>query len=143
MEKQYFNSAASVEAAFYAAFADCSVRNMDAVWGQHEVVCIHPGAAALIGRDAVMKSWARILVSAAMPDLQYEIVNQVENSKLAVHLVREIISPADGQPPVIVQATNVYAFDDDGWKLITHHGSPALVQQRKPREEPAIKHTLQ
>jgi hypothetical protein len=48
--------------AFYLAFESRDFAAMDHLWSQaHEVICVHPGWRALIGRTAVMKSWRSIL----------------------------------------------------------------------------------
>ncbi|MCP5182045.1 MAG: nuclear transport factor 2 family protein [Pseudomonadales bacterium] len=48
--------------AFYLAFEAKDTRAMNAVWAQeHAIVCLHPGATPLVGREAVMASWQAIL----------------------------------------------------------------------------------
>ncbi len=141
----HFSSPIEAETAFYNAFSNSSVTGMDQVWSGDDVVCIHPGSAALVGKEAVMKSWARILMAEAAPKISFEIIKQVYSGELAVHLVREIITVGAGSATVI--ATNIYQQGDQGWKMIEHHGSQAVVEHRGAREENKTaavkKHTLQ
>lgn len=48
--------------AFYLAFEAKDFAAMDHLWSHdHDVICIHPGWPALIGRKAVVESWRSIL----------------------------------------------------------------------------------
>jgi ketosteroid isomerase-like protein len=120
-----FCSADAAEEAFYAAFAACDVRAMADVWAQDAVVCVHPGAAPVIGRGAVLRSWSHILLDAELPHLQTERLAVLKTDDLAVHLVQESIGPGQGSSaaPVIVVATNIYRAYSDGWRLFEHHAS--------------------
>ena len=120
-----YASADAAEAAFYAAFADCDIQAMDAVWADAEVICIHPGSAVLIGREVVMQSWSHILTNAESPDLTVEILSRTVCNELAVHVVEEHIAPLAGspEPALVVLATNVYSLESDGWRLREHHAS--------------------
>ncbi|MGI9318548.1 MAG: YybH family protein [bacterium] len=130
-----------VENAFYAAFASCSVRDMDAVWAESEAICIHPGAAALSGKSAVMNSWARILTAGDSVEIEYEVIERVIAKELAVHIVREILTQNDGR--IEVMATNVYRCQDGDWKMVEHHGSQAVATIKSVPSKSNIKRTLQ
>ena len=44
--------------AFYAAFRAGDMDAMAALWAEdHAVVCLHPGAGPIHGREAVLESW--------------------------------------------------------------------------------------
>lgn len=120
-----FVSPQAVEAAFYAAFADCDLSAMSAVWADSGVVCIHPGSNALIGRDEVMHSWANILLNSDPPTLHVEVLSRTAQDGIAVHVVEERISPGGLSAPIVsvVLATNIYRLDANGWKLFEHHAS--------------------
>lgn len=124
-----FPTSNAAEAAFYAAFADCDYKAMDAVWASEGVICIHPGSPVLVGRDVVMRSWANILVHSEPPTLRIKLVSQTVSETLAVHVVEEHIT--SGEPKAattaVVQATNVYRCESDGWRLLEHHASIAHV----------------
>ena len=64
MKQSDFSTPQGAEEAFYAAFAECDYKAMEIVWAVEGVLCIHPGSSALIGRDAVMRSWANMLLNA-------------------------------------------------------------------------------
>jgi len=128
-----FSSPEAAEAAFYAAFANCNVQAMDMVWANAEVVCIHPGSMALLGREAVMRSWINILSQAEPPNLHIELVSRTESDGLAIHVVEEHITPQTGspEPTSVVLATNIYRLETSGWRLLEHHASTP-----RPRKTP-------
>ncbi len=54
------NEALFANEAFYLAFAEGDGQAMQALWScRNELVCIHPGWAALTEREAVLESWER------------------------------------------------------------------------------------
>ncbi|WP_455203033.1 nuclear transport factor 2 family protein [Kaarinaea lacus] len=120
-----FVSPQAAEAAFYAAFADCDLSAMSAVWADSSVVCIHPGSNVLIGRDEVMRSWANILLNSEPPTLHVEVLSRTEQDGIAVHVVEERISPGGLSASLVsvVLATNIYRLGANGWKLFEHHAS--------------------
>ena len=132
-----FITADYTEAAFYNAFANCDLDAMSIVWSNDEVVCIHPGSVALVGREAVMRSWTHILTNAQLPELQYKVLSRISRNDLAVHVVEEYIASAgDPVATTLVLATNVYYRSDDaGWLLLEHHASVTRVKHEQ--------HTLQ
>ena len=115
----------AAEAAFYAAFAHCDIKAMDAVWADAEVVCIHPGSSAIVGRELVLRSWSHILTNAEPPILDIEVLSRIVHDDLAVHVVEEQIRQGNSSPEstLIVLATNVYCLESDGWHLLEHHAS--------------------
>jgi len=126
-----FSSSEAAEAAFYAAFANCDLYAMDVVWADAEVICIHPGSSALIGRKVVMRSWSNILTNAEPPTLKVEVLSRILRDDLAVHVVEEHISPVTGspEPTSVVLVTNVYCLEADGWRLLEHHASMPRPKQ--------------
>jgi len=126
-----FSSSEEAEAAFYAAFANCDLRAMDVVWADAEVICIHPGSTALVGRNIVMQSWSNILTNAEPPNLNVEVLSRTVRNELAVHVVEEQITPLTGSPEStsVVLATNVYCLEADGWYLLEHHASVPRPRQ--------------
>jgi ketosteroid isomerase-like protein len=126
-----FSTSEIVEAAFYAAFANCDLKAMDAVWADAEVICIHPGSSALVGREVVMRSWTNILTNAEPPTLKVEVISRTVCNELAVHVVAEHITPETGspEPASVVLATNVYCLEKDGWRLLEHHASMPRLKQ--------------
>jgi ketosteroid isomerase-like protein len=121
------------EAAFYAAFATTDLRAMDRVWQDGEdAVCIHPGGALLLGKPAVMQSWAEILGGTAPPRIDYRLLNRIAAPGLEIHLVEESIragADPDARPNRVI-ATNVYAQGAAGWRMTVHHASLPLMARR-------------
>jgi len=108
--------------AFYGAFAASDYAAMDAIWASEApVACVHPGWPALRGREAVMKSWARILAHPSPPKIAFGDAAVQSLGDLAIVVCREIV---DGRPLV---ATNVFVREDGRWKIVHHH-SGALAQ---------------
>ena len=126
-----FSSPKAAEVAFYQAFADCDIQAMDVVWAHSDVSCIHPGSRAIVGREAVMRSWTNILSQAEPLNLQVELLKRTEGNGLAVHLVEERIRPMTGstENATVVLATNIYSLQADGWRLLQHHASKPNTRQ--------------
>ena len=124
------------EAAFYAAFAATDLDAMDRVWHEgDDTACIHPGGALLLGKPAVMQSWAEILGGTTPPRIDYRLLNRIRSPDLEIHLVEESIR-AGGDPnaqPNLVIVTNVYARGAVGWLMKVHHASlPIIVRRGTP-----------
>jgi hypothetical protein len=119
--KPTFKSPDEVEAVFYEAFMHCDKAVMAALWAEGDVVCVHPGSAAIVGHEAVVRSWAHILTDATRPDIHYTVSKRSDSSDLAVHLVTENITTAG--EAALVFCTNVYQKFDSGWLMIEHHAT--------------------
>lgn len=105
--------------ALYDAF---NARNAEAVahlWADGvPVACIHPGWAAVRGRENVLATWTAIL---ANPDQPRIIVGAAEAhvaGDSAWVLCRELVS---GSP---LAATNLFTRQDGRWRVVHHHSSP-------------------
>jgi ketosteroid isomerase-like protein len=129
-----FSTPEAAEEAFYMAFADCDIQAMAKVWAMSEVICIHPGSTALVGYDAVMRSWTNILTNAEPPNMRIEVLSRYVSIDLAVHLVEEHIKPGEGTPgtTLVVLATNIYRREQDEWRILEHHASLPRSSQRQP-----------
>lgn len=135
----------AAEAAFYDAFADCDVKAMDAVWADGNVICIHPGSSALVGRDAVMRSWENMLLYAEPPNIRVEVLSRTASDGLAVHVVEEHITSGygDSASSSMVLATNIYRYEDNRWQLLEHHASVPKFPRSTSETATHSKHTLQ
>jgi ketosteroid isomerase-like protein len=116
------------EAVYYEAFMHCDKDVMAALWADGDVVCIHPGSGAIVGHEAVARSWAHIFTNAKLPEIKFTVAKRTVSGDLAVHLGAEEIS-TDGEASAVVLATNVYQKFEGGWLMIEHHGS--VVQQAR------------
>ena len=139
---QSFATPEATEDMFYRAFRGCDLAAMSRVWADKGVVCVHPGSDVLIGRDAVMQSWAKILTNAAVPTITVNVLSKTVQDGMAVHLVEEYISPGGSRKSAasVVIATNIYQRGDYGWRIIEHHGTAPFTRKIKKDEIP---HTLQ
>ena len=132
---QGFAGPDAVEAAFYGAFATTDLEAMARVWSAEGAVCVHPGGTLLLGKDAVMQSWAEILSGAARPRIEHRVISRITGANLEIHLVEERIQPG-GDPaatPSRVIATNVYTAGPEGWRLRIHHASLPLMPARSAK----------
>lgn len=105
---------------FYSAFGRGDYAGMDAVWARHAaVVCLHPGWAAIDGREAVMESWRHVL-----GDPDFRIMCHDERVHLygdiAIVLCEEELSGG------LLAATNVFIREDGEWRMI-HHQASAII----------------
>jgi len=119
------------EIVYYEAFSHCDAKVMAALWADGDVICIHPGSGAIVGHDAVARSWAHIFSNAGPPQITFSVIKQSVSDDLAVSLVREELSMGDSGN-VLVLATNVYQKFEHGWLMVEHHASlvqPSTQQQ--------------
>ena len=112
---------------FYRAFAARDLAAMDALWAQvTPVACIHPGWDALVGREAVMESWAAILGGPGAPQIRCEAPRAFVKGQSAFVICREVLE----QGRLI--ATNVFAREQDGWRMVHHQAGPSGQAQPAP-----------
>ncbi|MEW8006694.1 MAG: nuclear transport factor 2 family protein [Candidatus Thiodiazotropha endolucinida] len=122
------------EIIYYEAFMRCDQQLMAALWADGDVVCIHPGAGAIVGHEKIVHSWSNIFSGAQRPDIRYKVVKTAPSGDLAVHLVTEEISTGD-EAYALILATNVYQKFEGGWLMVQHHASMVQVGRSQ--------HTLQ
>ncbi|MEE4298139.1 MAG: nuclear transport factor 2 family protein [Pseudomonadales bacterium] len=105
--------------AFYVAFAAGDADAMDRLWARtHAVSCIHPGWPALLGRDAVMDSWRRILANPDAPAVRMHNARAVLVERLANVICYESI----GSQTLV--ATNIFLLEDGEARLVHHQAGP-------------------
>lgn len=133
MKKTNFPTPQDAEAAFYEALERADLEAMMEVWSEdEEVSCIHPGGPRLTGFAQVREHWAQMFKSGQR--LQVHLSDQVIVSGMmfAVHSVHEniLVPGAQGEGGgmrSVVVATNVYQRSGNGWRMLLHHGSPAVA----------------
>lgn len=136
MKKTTLLTPQEAEAAFYEALERADLDAMMEVWSdEDEVSCVHPGGSRLTGYDQVREHWAQMFKSGQR--LQVHLSDQVivTGMMYSVHNVQEniLVRSAQGDlrgPRSMVVATNVYLRSGSGWRMVVHHGSPALVARR-------------
>ena len=131
------NASKAVEAvlaaneSFYKAFREADLAAMDGLWARsHPVACIHPGAQALSGREAVMESWTQILQSGNSP--------AIECQQPQAHLVGEVafVTCYEALSGGFLVATNIFALEDGDWAIVHHQAGPTPVVPARPAPGP-------
>jgi ketosteroid isomerase-like protein len=100
--------------AFYRAFRDGDTAAMDALWARRaEVACIHPGAAPLSGREAVIESWNEILGGPPPIHCVRPRVHQLGDTGFVIC--------GERVPGGVLVATNIFVREDGAWRMVHHH----------------------
>ena len=123
MSASYFSTPEEAEDAFYRAFEAGDLDGMMAVWAEDDsVVCIHPGAPRLEGREAIADGWRQLFEHSA--GVRFVITDEryTQDALLAIHIVREELR-LDGEVANVILATNVYQLIENNWRMILHHAS--------------------
>lgn len=139
----YFASSEEAESAFYSAFEMGDIQLMEAVLADRNVCCVHPGSLPIVGREAVLDSWARILSTEIEAVIHPDVINRTVFEEIAIHLVSERIAASHhvDSPVAMVLATNVYVRQKNGWRLLEHHASvPNEKEQQKQTEKTTVTH---
>ena len=104
------------EDVFYTSFLTLDADHMESIWSESpDLFCIHPGGELLRGRDAVINSWLDIFASSDPPKLEYRLLYNRREEKVAIHLVEENIRPSgSSHRAAVVLATNIYVLEGEG-----------------------------
>lgn len=124
--------AANVE--LYAAIEAGDADRIAAMWDDaDDVVCVHPGWPAVVGRSRVLRSWAVILANTAY--IQFFATGSdvaVSGDIAIVSCEYGVLARSDegdtgfGESARVV-ASNVFRRRAGGWRLWSHHASPILA----------------
>ena len=105
--------------AMYDAF---NARNAEAIadlWADGvPVACIHPGWAAVRGRENVLATWTAIFANPEQPRIIVGAAEAHVTGDSAWVLCRELVG---GSP---LAATNLFIRQDGRWRVVHHHSSP-------------------
>jgi ketosteroid isomerase-like protein len=115
-------------AAFYSAFERRDADAMDELWAREaEVACLHPGWEPLLGREAVVTSWRRILLGGGAPP-------EIRCERATAHLAGDAawVVCAEVFPGGALAATNVFVRERGAWRLVHHHASPLPAPAKQP-----------
>ena len=114
-------AALAANEAFYRAFNQKDMAAMDDVWSASpDVTCVHPGWNLLTGREAVLESWQNILGNPSQARIVTGGATAYLYGTIAIVICRELVA---GSPLV---ASNVFALEDEAWKLVHHHSGPVM-----------------
>jgi hypothetical protein len=113
----------AVNAGFYHAIVARDYAAMSRIWaGQAPVTCAHPGWPPLLGRAAVMESWAGILGNPEAPRIRCLEPKATLHGRLALVLCYEVI----GQDVLV--ASNLYVKEAETWKMVHHQAGPTIAR---------------
>jgi hypothetical protein len=116
---------------FYRAFATRDLAAMDAIWARRTpVACLHPGWTALKDRDAVMESWATILLNPDAPRIACFDEQAFVYGEVALVLCEEELEGGT------LAASNLFVREDGAW-LIAHHHAGQIVRRQAERRRPS------
>jgi uncharacterized protein (TIGR02246 family) len=121
-----------VEAEFYEALQRGDLERLMALWADdEEIVCVHPGGGGrLIGPAAIRASFEAIFANGGVPATPVHVHRLQQMAAALHHLVERIdVSTPEGRQTAWVLATNVYIKTSRGWRLVSHHASPAEPQE--------------
>jgi ketosteroid isomerase-like protein len=105
--------------AFYDAFNARDLASLADLWAEGvPVACVHPGWAAVRGRENVLATWEAILQNPDQPRILAGAAEAFVSADFAWVLCRELVT---GAP---LAATNLFTRQGDRWRLVHHHSSP-------------------
>jgi ketosteroid isomerase-like protein len=136
VESQVLDDILQANEAFYRAFQNLDINQMEAIWHQASYIqCFHPGWGLLRGWEAVMTSWRRIFentrgVRIVLTEVHAEVRGQIAWVTQYENLSSEIDGEASSG---VVLATNVFEKHPAGWFMIHHHGSTVVNPPAHPR----------
>ena len=102
--------------AFYLAFEAKDYEAMAHLWSeQREVVCLHPGWPALVGRDAVLESWRSILSNPQQGQVSFYNAQALRISDDSAAVVCY-----ETAGDSVMVATNIFVPEDGRLRLVSH-----------------------
>jgi len=124
LSNKKYSTPSEAEIAFYNAIEQCDIDALGEVWSADDsIVCIHPGSDRIEGRKPVLDSFIELFMES--PKLTFGLMDtlQTGNDSIAIHLVREHVEMS-GDFMSSVVSTNIYQYEDGGWRMLLHHASP-------------------
>jgi ketosteroid isomerase-like protein len=99
---------------------------MMSVWApSSDIVCVHPGSAALQGYEAVNHGWTHIFAGGPI-QIESTLQHQTQTGKMAWHGVVERLTPAEGNKVTTLFVSHLYVKSKAGWRLQVHHAGPSM-----------------
>lgn len=113
---------------FYRAFAARDLAAMDALWArQVPVTCLHPGWSALKDRDAIIESWAGILLNPDAPRIVCYDEQVFLYGDVALVVCEEELEGGT------LAASNFFVRENGNWRMTHHHASQIVRRQAESR----------
>lgn len=135
------DSVLAVNQAFYDAIESGDLDLMRSIWAaRSDVVCTHPGAEPIKGREQVLRSWAMIMANTDyiqffLTDVDLSIAPGAGEPTIAVvTCVENMLAGAASEDTFNggkAVATNLFVRSGSGWKMWMHHGSPVAVMEER------------
>lgn len=127
------NEALFANDAFYLAFAQGDMDSMDDLWAdQPQVVCIHPGWAALVSRAEVMASWENILGNAQRPRIS---CFGATTAKIAGGIAVACYEQLEGS---VLVATNIFIEQGGRPRMVLHQAGPCANPPEQDADPPTL-----
>ncbi len=104
--------------AYYDAFCSRGNEAMASIWAAEDVTCVHPGWPPLIGRRAVLASYADIFSNPLQEPVRHRDEIVVANGDHARVICVESVGGAS------LVATNWFKRIEGRWSLVHHQASP-------------------
>ena len=121
-------SADEVEAEFYEALRRGDIERLMALWADDdEIVCVHPGGTRVVGSAAIRSSFEALFANGGIAARPEQVHRLAALGSALHHLVERIeVGGEQGPQTAWVTATNLYLKTAQGWRVASHHASPAL-----------------
>jgi hypothetical protein len=119
--------------AFYAAFGRGDFAAMDDVWARAlPVSCIHPGGPLMLSRTVILESWRAILESGETATVTHLDATPMVVGEVAWVTCLERIGDN------VLAATNIFARENDAWKMTHHQAGPTQAMPKPQTPRPAL-----
>jgi len=124
------NEALFANEAFYLAFAQADYDAMQRVWAeQGELICIHPGWAAITKRDEILASWRGILGNEQQPAVTCYGARAVSMGDCVAVVCYEEVAGS------VLVAINVFVEEGGRPRMVQHQSGPCGSPPEKPSRD--------
>ena len=112
---------------FYRAFNQRDIATIDQLWARAlPVSCMHPNQTPIIERNAIVRSWQRLLSTPNLPLVHCQDEMLIGRRYMATVVCREVAAT------VQLIATNVFVKEDGAWRLVHHQSGNVPFKKATP-----------